>query len=158
MEKKKTEQLILILLIPVLLVSFGYVAINNISKARKEKKSQAAQEIKEDGRIDTIKKPKGALSIVYEGGERDPLKDLLQMFIINLEIEKKKKPDAGKTAVPMPQLSIEGLVWNAAMPQAIVKGKVVKIGDSIEGVKVVKITKEGITVEHEGEEVFVSKK
>ena len=48
--------------------------------------------------------------------------------------------------VPLPALNISGIVWGGIFPQAIINGKVVKPGDSIEGVNIVDINKTGITV------------
>lgn len=50
---------------------------------------------------------------------------------------------------PPPDLSsltVQGIVWGGKMPQAIINNKVVKVGDTIEGMRIVSIDKEGITV------------
>jgi len=41
---------------------------------------------------------------------------------------------------------LQGLVWGGDFPQAIINNKMVKIGDTIEGVEVVAIGKEGVTL------------
>ena len=49
-----------------------------------------------------------------------------------------------------PSLSVQGLVWGGSLPQAIINHKVVKEGDTVEGAKIIKIDKEGITVFFKG--------
>ena len=48
--------------------------------------------------------------------------------------------------VPLPALTISAIVWGGIFPQAIINNKVVKPGDNIEGVNIVNISKDGITV------------
>jgi hypothetical protein len=43
------------------------------------------------------------------------------------------------------------------MPQAIVNGQVVRIGDTIAGVKITKIEKQGITIDYSGESVLIKR-
>lgn len=45
-----------------------------------------------------------------------------------------------------PSLTVQGLIWGGNFPQAIINNKVVKVGDIIEGVRIISIDKEGITV------------
>ncbi|MDD5044633.1 MAG: hypothetical protein PHU91_00970 [Candidatus Omnitrophica bacterium] len=46
----------------------------------------------------------------------------------------------------LPQLKVEGFIWDSSIPQAIINGKVYSIGDTVEGAKITKIDKTGITV------------
>ena len=57
--------------------------------------------------------------------------------------------------VAPPSLTIQGLIWNTDMPQAIVNGKIVKIGDIIDGAEVINISKEGITIRHNDKELLI---
>jgi hypothetical protein len=57
---------------------------------------------------------------------------------------------------PLPELSVQGVIWGGNFPQAIVNNKVLKEGDTIEGVKIKTITKECITVLFEGSETKIS--
>jgi hypothetical protein len=47
-------------------------------------------------------------------------------------------------------LKINGIVWNTDLPQAIVNDRVVRIGEDLQGAKIVAIKKEGIEVVHNG--------
>lgn len=49
-------------------------------------------------------------------------------------------------AQPLPQLSVQGLIWDTAVPQAIVNNKVVKKGDIVQGARITDISKEGVKV------------
>jgi len=50
---------------------------------------------------------------------------------------------------PLPQLVIQGIVWGGSFPQAIINNKVVKIGDTIEEVRIIDIKNDGVTVSFE---------
>jgi hypothetical protein len=47
---------------------------------------------------------------------------------------------------PLPSLTVQGIVWGGAFPQAIINSKVVKIGDTIEEARIIEISKDGIIV------------
>jgi len=59
------------------------------------------------------------------------------------------KPQAGAaktttTVVSLPDMVLQGMVWGGSFPQAIINGRVVKIGDQVSGAEVLDITKEGV--------------
>lgn len=63
----------------------------------------------------------------------------------------RKPADIAETAEaekekPLPELKIQGIVWGGTLPQAIINGKIVKIGDTIEEVKILDIHKDGVDV------------
>lgn len=51
-----------------------------------------------------------------------------------------------QSAFRPPELKIEGVIWGGKINQAIVNGKVVTIGDTIENARIVDIKKEGIKI------------
>lgn len=53
-------------------------------------------------------------------------------------------------APPMPPLKVQGIFWGAIPPHAIVNDQILREGDTIQGVRVVKINRTGVTVEYEG--------
>lgn len=56
-------------------------------------------------------------------------------------------PDAvGEPEIVRPNFTISGLVWNTHMPQAILNGEVVSIGDVVESWTISDITNEGVEV------------
>ena len=57
---------------------------------------------------------------------------------------------------PLPNLEVQGIVWGSALPQAIINNRVVKIGDIIQGVRVVDISKKGITVFYSGRQQLIA--
>lgn len=63
---------------------------------------------------------------------------------------------AGEPEVPLPSLTIQGLIWGGNFPQAIVNNKVVKIGDAVEGAEITSIDKGGITVSFGGKSHTIS--
>lgn len=56
----------------------------------------------------------------------------------------------------LPALAVRGIIWGGKFPQAIINDKVVKVGDTIEGARVIDITKEGITCLFQGRQFGVS--
>lgn len=48
--------------------------------------------------------------------------------------------------IPLPPLTVSGIVWGGVFPQAIINDRVVKPGDNIGEVNIVAISKDGITV------------
>ena len=76
-------------------------------------------------------------------GSRDPFQPLDKKIIEPVEVAVPQQPEQ---EVPLPALNISAIVWGGIFPQAIINEKVVKPGDSIEGVNIVDINKTGITV------------
>jgi len=62
------------------------------------------------------------------------------------KIEIKEEPEVQIETKPLPSLQIQGIVWGGGFPQAIINNKVVKVGDTIEGVRITDINKSGVTV------------
>ena len=49
-----------------------------------------------------------------------------------------------------PVMTIQGLIWGTTTPQAIIDGKIVKIGDVVSDAHIVDITKQGVEIMFEG--------
>lgn len=75
------------------------------------------------------------------------LKDPFQPYIIFLGERKAEEgqPVTGTFLSP-PTLIVQGIIWGGKFPQAIINERVVKVGDTIEGIKVMQINEEGVTV------------
>jgi len=146
--------MILIVLIPVFLL--GLIYMRSQQKPGQTIAGGASQKeaFKPDARMGLIPAPKAVFHSVYTSSKEDPFKNLLQLYLYNM---RKVKPVV-KTTLPLPKLAIEGMIWNTNMPQAIVNGHVVRIGDTTEGVRIVKIEKQGITIDYNGESVLIQRK
>jgi hypothetical protein len=59
-------------------------------------------------------------------------------------------------AKPLPALAVQGVIWGGRFPQAIINDTVVKVGDTLEGVKVTKINKDGVIVFFDNREYNLS--
>lgn len=55
-------------------------------------------------------------------------------------------------SIQLPQLTTEGLVWGGRYPQVIINGRVLRIGDSIEGAMVKDINRKGVVLIYKGVE------
>ncbi len=66
-------------------------------------------------------------------------------------LERPKPADAPvSTAISMPALKVQGIFWGTAPRRAIVNDQILTEGDTIEGVQVITIDREGITVQFQG--------
>ncbi|MFA5411316.1 MAG: hypothetical protein WC321_05610 [Candidatus Omnitrophota bacterium] len=76
----------------------------------------------------------------YTGAKlRDPFQG------VKIEREEKVQEATGP-ATPPPALTVQGLVWGGAFPQAIINNKVFKVGDTIEEARIIDINKDGVTI------------
>jgi len=88
----------------------------------------------------------GANKIEYKSeGLRDPFQEE--------KIEINEQPQEPK---PLPALQIQGIVWGGGFPQAIINNKVVRVGDTIEGVRITDINKNGVIVFFENQQYDLS--
>ena len=154
MDKKKREQIILVALMPIFFIGLLYMRSQQKSKATDIVQNELTI-AQEDSLIDELPMPKTIEEIGYKKTEKDPLKNIFAQFLERL---RRRVPEKEIEKFSIPDLNIEGLIWNSDMPQAIINGSVVKIGDYIEGVKIVGIDKKGITIDYEGQKVLISKK
>ena len=59
------------------------------------------------------------------------------------------------SGVSPPTISLEGMVWDSQMPQAIINGQIAKAGDTVSGCKIIQIDRDGVMVSYQGR-FFVS--
>lgn len=90
--------------------------------------------------VDTI--AKRPVQNYKQGESRDPFHGLIE------------ESSAAGSAVetPMPTLVVQGVVWGTSLPQAIINGQVMKIGDTIEKARIIDITKDGVVIFFGGRE------
>lgn len=55
----------------------------------------------------------------------------------------------------MPSLKVTGLVWNTDQPRAIINGQIVGIGDTVQDVKILNISKDSIEILFDGETTVI---
>lgn len=79
-------------------------------------------------------------------GLRDPFIEYLGVEQTEVVTGAQKELEAAMPEEPLPSLTIQGIVWGGNMPQAIINNKVVEIGDALDGVRIVDINQEGVTV------------
>lgn len=173
MPKYKSELILLIILIPIL-VYIGWQAYNTYFKPPaieiEELEKAGIEEPTEPITELAIKKPaptaepKGVLD--YTGYiKRDPLKPSLPVKEKPPEplLEKKgegilpeqKKKEPPKEIV-LPTFIVTGIVWGKASPRTIIDHKVYKIGDIVKGAKILDITEKGIHMIYEEKEFWIN--
>lgn len=98
---------------------------------------------------DSANKPSGVIPREgedYKGeGLRDPFKDYFDT-IIPPPVEVEERGDMNAPDQPLPSLQVQGIIRGSRFNQAIINNKIVKVGDSIEGVRITTIEKDGVTV------------
>jgi hypothetical protein len=109
--------------------------------------------------------PHASLALYSAYDSRDPFISLLpkqqdpwHQVAIDPLIEGLPQPQDNITTVhnqpavsgPRPNLQIRGIVWGAYEPRAIIDNEVYQVNDSVAGVKIVSIGRDGITVDHAG--------
>ena len=69
---------------------------------------------------------------------------------ITVEDEVAAVPEEPEPPPSLPSLTVQGIIWGGSVPCAIINNKVLKRGDSIEEVELIKIEKESIEVLYQG--------
>ncbi len=109
-----------------------YRLISFISMVISPKTAKAAETMAPEGYQEANK-------IEYKSEDlRDPFQEE--------KIEIKEQPQEEIETKPLPSVQIQGIVWGGGFPQAIINNKVVRVGDTIEGVRITDINKNGVTV------------
>lgn len=84
------------------------------------------------------------------------LRDPFMTYLIKEEpLPAATLPETATTTVAGPGLDVsrfrvQGIIWGAKVPQAIINNKVLTIGDLIDGAEILSIEKKGITVSFNG--------
>ena len=70
-------------------------------------------------------------------------------------IQEKVREIVPMPEIPVPTVTITGIIWNSDRPQAIINGKIVNIGDTILDLKITDIQKTGIEALFHGKSVTI---
>jgi hypothetical protein len=132
--------LTLVFLLVLFCGSLYALSVNQDPKVKKEGNSESSQQLQVQD-LGVIQEP----DLEYRAYNlRDPFEDLIAR---KKQEDMEKKPETEiDTYEQPPPLDVQGLVWGGAVHQAIINGKVVKVGDSIEGAEVIEIDKEGVSM------------
>ncbi len=73
------------------------------------------------------------------------LRDPFQSYITSGNLPSSRGAEiSGEQALP--SLEVQGIIWGGSFPQAIINHKVVKVGDTLEGVRIIAINQQGVIV------------
>lgn len=81
---------------------------------------------------------------------RDPFSSVIPEIFVEPEVKEDLLEEIIETPVSLPGLDIQAVVWGSLIPQAIINGEILRVGDTIEGAKITNITKEGIDIIYKG--------
>lgn len=130
---------VLVIYIIIVIILFVYIT----------KKAQAMPETAAE--TPSLKGPK----VEYKAeGLRDPFQSPIKEEEVKVELPK-------KPVKPLPPLTVQGIIWGGSLSQAIINDKVVKKGDTVSvkiggttgEIRIIDISKDGITVSFE-EQVY----
>lgn len=128
---KKQGKIIIILLFFLIIPN---ILVNRATRAEEKPLAQVSPRPKIEYKAEDLQEPFGEGEEQTEGAvERKPA-----------QIE------------PLPTLTIQGIVWGGTLPQAIIENKVVKIGDTINDVRIVDINKDGLVLFYHGQQYNLS--
>jgi len=86
----------------------------------------------------------------------DKLRDPFEGVITEETVMEDSHAQAVVTPQPEPpSLVVQGIIWGGDFNQAIINHKVVKAGDTIEGVRIVSVDKEGVAALFEGRQYTI---
>ncbi|MEW6101077.1 MAG: hypothetical protein AB1481_02150 [Candidatus Omnitrophota bacterium] len=103
-----------------------------------ERLQKGEQQSNTEGDLGLVNKP----SVIYDA---ETLRDPFEQRFVREENEKDGKITI-QPSQPLPQLTVQGVIWGSSRPQAIINGNVVNIGDTVDGAHIINIDKQGVTV------------
>ncbi|RKY37627.1 MAG: hypothetical protein DRP78_00560 [Candidatus Omnitrophota bacterium] len=119
----------------VLLLFAGLVSAKNVSK-RALSDTQLVKDLQYTGAA--AKRDPFGLPLVLER----------HFFTPKNVIDKNKK----EAEIKLPQIKLQGIIWNSKRAQAIVNGSVMKVGDYIDNFEIKEITKQNLILFFKGKE------
>lgn len=95
--------------------------------------------------------------IQYKSGQlRDPFVSVMAKEEKKESLQKQGAVELNQPKIDLSALNVQGIIWGAKMPQAIINNKVLVVGDLIDGAEILSIDKKRITLSFAGEVVNLS--
>lgn len=119
--------------ISILVAMFSFLFFADYSSLAQDLEKEAAKQSLQDAIRPTVE---------YKGTQetKDPFKR-------GYGERKKEEPAGGEgQEASFPALEVQGIIWGGYLTQAIINNKVVKVGDEIEGARIIDIAKDGVIV------------
>lgn len=102
-----------------------------------------------------------AKKVMYQAGiSRNPIQKPRKVAIIEREQKfpaKPKPPEQGRKEYDFSNFVLQGVIWNDKQKLAIISGNVVSKGETVEGAKVLNITKDGVMLLKDGIEIRLTR-
>lgn len=84
---------------------------------------------------------------IYDAkGARDP-------FVMYQQARSEEEIDYSGKLLELSQLEVKGILWDEKRPLAMIRDEIIAMGQELLGAKVLKITKDEVTLEYKGEKV-----
>jgi len=93
--------------------------------------------------------------VEYKSGAlRDPFQPAMEKkeekVVQEVQQKQEKKIDLIQPGSDIGNLKVQGIIWGGRIPQAIINDQVFNVGDTIEGIEILNIDKNGITLSSGG--------
>jgi len=126
----------------VFILSLSQASLFAITKLDKEMQDlEKVEEKKQIAPPEVIVRPR----VEYKANDfKNPFSDPFQENAVSAPGKIPEGPQVQEK--PLPPLEVQGIIWGGDFPQAIINNKVVKIGDTVEGVTISAIDKDGVEV------------
>jgi hypothetical protein len=85
----------------------------------------------------------------------ESLRDPFQPYIVKETAPAAVDQIPEEESIPLPEMTITGITWGSSYAQAIVNGKIVKVGDNIGGAEIIAISKDGVVVSFNNQKVTI---
>ena len=86
---------------------------------------------------------------------RDPLQSMLPVPVTASMAEGGDGSGSVVPSVEFPPVTVQGVIWGGARPQVIIEDHVYDVGDTVSGVRIKAIARDGITLELDGATTLV---
>ena len=144
----------LMVVLPVSLFGLIVWVVGRLQPKGERKQAPAneasAQELSEEGPLTFAKQPQYLGGILSLGG----LALAIYIFLFEQRLPGPKPvaaaPPVARPATRFPELKLQGLTLHTAKSSAVINGRVVQLGEWVEGVQVVVIDRQGVGLELEG--------
>ncbi|MCK4993657.1 MAG: hypothetical protein KAS13_01250 [Candidatus Omnitrophica bacterium] len=153
MRKKSYKNLVISLLIIISLFANASAVLAAKPKKQKGKKNDEKVKVAEK-KAETVKEARTEIKYTGFEAKRNPFappKEVAKMIAEPYTIDGLKKIEI----VKMPKVEVQGIIWSKSMPQVIINGDVMKVGDYIQDFQIKEVTRKGIILFHKGEEYLM---
>lgn len=130
----------------VILVGAFFLGIFPQDASALQKEYQLLKRLDEEEAAQVSLKPVSRPKAEFNALGKDPFRSPIEKKIVDRQGMQQQQQQQQS----FPALTVRGIIWGSSLPQAIINDKVVKVGDTVDGVTVEGIEKSGVSVSFAG--------